>query len=58
MPKNFNDFLQTINDRELLKEATNYMTTSLVTDEQERDLLFNVAIQKYLLDKYNHWLNS
>ena len=58
MSKNFNDFLKTIDDKELLKESANYMATSIVTDEEEKELLYNVAIQKCLLDKYHQWLNS
>lgn len=58
MSKNFDDFLKTINDKELIKESANYMTTSIVTDKEEKELLYNVAIQKCLLNKYHQWLNS
>lgn len=58
MSKNFDDFLKTIDDKKLIKEATNYMTNSIVTDKDERNLLYNVAIQKCLLDKYHQWINS
>lgn len=58
MSKNFDDFLKTIDDKELIRESTNYMTNSIVTDEEEKELLYNVAIQKCLLNKYNQWLNS
>lgn len=58
MSKNFDDFLKTIDDKELIRESANYMTTSIVTDEEEKELLYNVAIQKCLLNKYNQWLNS
>lgn len=58
MSKNFNDFLSTIDDKELIKEATNYMTTAIITDDKEKELLYNVAIQKCLFSKYHQWLNS
>lgn len=58
MSKNFDDFLKTIDDKELISESANYMTTSIVTDEKEKELLYNVAIQKCLLNKYHQWLNS
>lgn len=58
MSKNFDDFLKTIDDKELIRESANYMTNSIVTDEEEKELLYNVAIQKCLLNKYNQWLNS
>ena len=58
MSKNFDDFLKTIDDRQLLRESANYMTTAIITDEEEKQLLFNVAIQKCLLAKYHKWLNS
>lgn len=58
MSKNFDDFLKTIDDRKIIREAADYMTNSIVTDKDERDLLYNVAIQKCLLNKYHHWLNS
>ena len=49
MSKNFDDFLKTINDKELIKESANYMTTSIVTDKEEKELLYNVAIQNAYL---------
>lgn len=58
MSKNFDDFLKTIDDKELIRESANYMTTSIVTDKDEKELLCNVAIQKCLLNKYHQWLNS
>lgn len=58
MSKNFDDFLKTIDDKKILREAVDYMTNSIVTDKDERDLLYNVAIQKCLLNKYHQWLNS
>lgn len=58
MSKNFNDFLKTIDDKKLIRESANYMTTSIVSSEEEKELLYNVAIQKCLLNKYHQWLNS
>ncbi len=58
MPKNFDDFLKSIDDKKLIREAADYMTNSIVTDEKEKELLYNVAIQKCLLKQYHQWLNS
>ena len=58
MSKNFNDFLKTIDDKKLIKESANYMTTSIVSSEEEKELLYNVTIQKCLLNKYHQWINS
>ncbi len=56
MNKDFNDFLNTIDDKQIIREASNYMTTAIVTDEKEKELLYNVAIQKCLINKYHQWL--
>lgn len=56
--KNFDEFLKTIDDKELIRKAADYMTTAIVTNEKEKELLYNVAIQKSLLNKYHQWLNS
>lgn len=36
MNKDFNDFLNTIDDKQIIREASNYMTTAIVTDEKAK----------------------
>lgn len=58
MAKNFNDFLKTIDDEEILRSAPKYISKSSFSDEGEKYLTFCLATSKTMLEKYHQWLNS
>lgn len=58
MNKNFDDFLNAINDEEIINNAPKYISKSNFSDESEKYLYLNIAISKAMLEKYHKWLNS
>ena len=56
--KDFADFLNSIDDNEIIKNSTKYISKSNFEDETEKMLYFNLAISKSMLEKYHQWLNS
>lgn len=58
MDKDFNKFLNTIDDEEIIHTAPKYISKSSFSDESEKYLQFSIAISKTMLEKYHQWLNS
>lgn len=58
LDKNFNEFLNTIDDEEIIHNAPKYISKSSFIDESEKYLHFSIAISKTMLEKYHQWLNS
>lgn len=58
MDKDFNKFLNTIDDEEIIHNAPKYISKSSFSDESEKYLQFSIAISKTMLEKYHQWLNS
>ena len=57
MSKNFDDFLKTIDNENLIKNSTKYLSKSNYIDDSEKQLDFCVAISKSMLEKYHQWIN-
>ncbi len=58
MNKNFDDFLKTVNDEEILHSCSQYISKSNFNDESEKYLYTTLALSKSLVEKYHQWLNS
>lgn len=58
MNKDFNTFLSSINNKQLMIDATKYLSNSNYSDDSEKQLDFSVAIAKSMLEQYHQWLNS
>lgn len=58
MNKDFNDFLKTINDEELIQTSSQYFPRKNYTDDSEKQIYFSIAIAKGLLREYHQWSNS
>ena len=58
MSKDFNEFLNTIDDKSILENIGQYISKLNFSDDSEKMIYLNLATSKALLDKYHQWLNS
>lgn|GEM_PF-5957769 len=58
MDKDFNAFLSSIDNKQLMIDSTKYLSKSNYSDDSEKQLDFSVAIAKSMLKQYHQWLNS
>jgi hypothetical protein len=58
LDKDFNAFLSSIDNKQLMIDSTKYLSKSNYSDDSEKQLDFSVAIAKSMLKQYHQWLNS